>query len=72
MQRLEVSGAVRHIYIYVIRRLKVKYNNKKVCLTGKDHFVETSTTAAKLQVMINGTPCRCIQNNVNVNLVLFI
>jgi hypothetical protein len=23
MQRLEVSGAVRHIYIYVIRRLKV-------------------------------------------------
>jgi hypothetical protein len=24
MQRLEVSGAVRHIYIYVIRRLKVK------------------------------------------------
>ena len=24
MQHLEVSGAVRHIYIYVIRRLKVK------------------------------------------------
>ena len=24
MQRLEVSGAVRHIYIYIIRRLKVK------------------------------------------------
>jgi hypothetical protein len=24
MQRLEVSGAVRHIYIYVIRRLKVR------------------------------------------------
>jgi hypothetical protein len=24
MQRPEVSGAVRHIYIYVIRRLKVK------------------------------------------------
>jgi hypothetical protein len=24
MQRLKVSGAVRHIYIYVIRRLKVK------------------------------------------------
>jgi hypothetical protein len=24
MQRLEVSGAVRHLYIYVIRRLKVK------------------------------------------------
>jgi len=23
MQHLEVSGAVRHIYIYVIRRLKV-------------------------------------------------
>ena len=23
MQRLEVSGAVRHIYIYVVRRLKV-------------------------------------------------
>jgi len=23
MQQLEVSGAVRHIYIYVIRRLKV-------------------------------------------------
>jgi hypothetical protein len=27
MQRLEVSGAVRHIYIYVIRRLKVKVKN---------------------------------------------
>jgi len=25
MQHLEVSGAVRHIYIYVIRRLKVNY-----------------------------------------------
>jgi len=24
MQRLEVSGVVRHIYIYVIRGLKVK------------------------------------------------
>jgi len=24
MQHLEVSGAVRHIYIYIIRRLKVK------------------------------------------------
>ena len=24
MKHLEVSGAVRHIYIYVIRRLKVK------------------------------------------------
>jgi hypothetical protein len=24
MQRLEVSGAVRHIYIYVVRRLRVK------------------------------------------------
>ena len=24
MQHLEVSGALRHIYIYVIRRLKVK------------------------------------------------
>ena len=24
MQHLEVSGAVRHIYIYVIRQLKVK------------------------------------------------
>jgi len=24
MQHLEVSGAVQHIYIYVIRRLKVK------------------------------------------------
>jgi hypothetical protein len=23
MQRLEVSGAVRHIYIYVVRRLRV-------------------------------------------------
>ena len=25
MQHLEVSGAVRHIYIYAIRRLKVNY-----------------------------------------------
>jgi hypothetical protein len=25
MQRLEVSGAVRHIYVYVIRRLKVNW-----------------------------------------------
>jgi hypothetical protein len=28
MQRLEVSGAVRHIYIYVIRRLKVNSHLK--------------------------------------------
>ena len=27
MQILEVSGAVRHIYIYVIRQLKVNNNN---------------------------------------------
>ena len=27
MQLLEVSGAVRHIYIYVIRQLKVKVSN---------------------------------------------
>jgi hypothetical protein len=27
MQRLEVSGAVRHIYIYVIRRRRVKKIN---------------------------------------------
>jgi len=26
MQHLEVSGAVRHIYIYVVRRLKVNKN----------------------------------------------
>ena len=29
MQRLEVSDAVRHIYIYIIRRLKVKKVNVK-------------------------------------------
>ena len=28
MQHLEVSGTVRHIYIYVIRRLKVNTQNK--------------------------------------------
>ena len=28
MQHLEVSDAVRHIYIYVIRRLKVKNNTQ--------------------------------------------
>jgi hypothetical protein len=34
MQRLEVSGAVRHIYIYiyVIRRLKVKHNQQDATL----------------------------------------
>ena len=29
MQHLEVSGAVRHIYIYIIRRLKVKHQAGK-------------------------------------------
>ena len=28
MQHLEVSGAVRHIYIYVIRRLRVNHINR--------------------------------------------
>ena len=31
MQHLEVSGAVRHIYIYVIRRLKVKHISSHFC-----------------------------------------
>jgi len=30
MQHLEVSGAVQHIYIYVIRRLKVNHS----CIGG--------------------------------------
>jgi hypothetical protein len=34
MQRLEVSGAVRHIYIYVIRRLKVKRVGGRFVLDG--------------------------------------
>jgi hypothetical protein len=38
MQRLEVSGAVRHIYIYiyiyVVRQLKVKWKN----LRERDHW----------------------------------
>jgi hypothetical protein len=29
MQRLEGSGAVRYIYIYVIRRLKVKLHTEQ-------------------------------------------
>ena len=31
MQHLEVSGAVRHIYIYVIRRLKVNGSKDILC-----------------------------------------
>ena len=31
MQHLEVSGAVRHIYIYAIRWLKVKLRSVVVC-----------------------------------------
>jgi len=34
MQHLEVSGAVRHIYIYVIRRLKIKDN------TSRDSYLQ--------------------------------
>jgi len=33
MQHLEVSGAVRHIYICVIRRLKVKVNTAILIFT---------------------------------------
>ena len=41
MQRLGVSGAVRHIYIYIIRWLKVNgshpvvFNLLKVCIPSK-------------------------------------
>ena len=40
MQHLEVSGAVGHIYIYVIRRLKV---NTFICLT----LVNTANTTGE-------------------------
>jgi hypothetical protein len=34
MQRLEVSGAVRHIYMFVIRRLNVNIKASSPCKTG--------------------------------------
>ena len=39
MQHLEVSGAVRHIYIYVIRRLKVKDRNEQKLSTNAAHLI---------------------------------
>jgi hypothetical protein len=39
MQRLEVSGGVRHIHIYVIRRLKVNSIVRNECTRKSDcHF----------------------------------
>ena len=38
MQHLEVSGAVRHIYIYVIRRLKVNASSYGLFIFSM-HFV---------------------------------
>ena len=41
MQYLEVSGAVRHIYIYVIRRLKVKcqVGERKTAISDTEYCV---------------------------------
>ena len=48
MQHLEVSGAVRHIY--VIRRLKVKNPSLLVCDQFKAHVTEsTKRLATKLK-----------------------
>jgi len=48
MQHLEVSGAVRYIYIYIIRRLKVKSLGQTIlplsradCPSGSLNLLET-------------------------------
>ena len=53
MQHLEVSGAVRHIYIYiyVIRRLKVK------------HHLPIHAKASYVVVLSSGVPKFCVFHN---------
>ena len=50
MQHLEVSGAVRHIYIYVIRRLKVNCHHQYNFETAyKFKMPEPSGTLCKVR-----------------------
>jgi hypothetical protein len=65
MQRLEVSGAVRHththiyiyIYIYIVRRLKVNavYGNNR-CLFRDPHHKYTVWAEHRIAVCLTGGP----------------
>ena len=62
MQHLEINGAVRHIYIYVIRRLKVT-RNMAVTLQGGDWPVarsiptRDSSETVKMQTLKTSITC---------------
>ena len=53
MQLLEVSGAVRHIYIYVIRQLKVKWWGTALHVSGcsQEHPNRNSEYAKYVSVL---------------------
>jgi hypothetical protein len=60
MQRLEVSGAVRHIYIYVVRRQRVKQHALKAYGWSKGiapRVLNLVTKGAFLSVSRPGTHC---------------
>ena len=54
MQHLEVSGAVRHIYIYVVRQLRVNFGY------GFTHFNNTQSSK-ELCVRVVGNGIICIK-----------
>ena len=49
MEHLEVSGAVRHIYIYIIRRLKVKLYFTDTSVTKVEFYLVQSKPVSQLE-----------------------
>jgi hypothetical protein len=78
MQRLEVSGAVRHIYIYVIRRLKVNFfpENRAVyemekCGTSRQDTDDNIIWPMRTAYWINKTTHTHSEYVIGVYLLLF-